>query len=204
MSDIIKWSAEESLPVDTLEGLKNILDSGNLIVYPTNTLYGIGASIYSEAGINRIHEVKKRPENIPFLIMATEEQIRELCQIPEIANPFFDNKDILITAIFPVNNAPPKIHHHGTIAVRLPCSELARSIIEHAGPVTSTSANIHSKKPPITAQEAIAQLGENVPIYIDSGEVGGTPSTLIDFTGKKPKVIRKGALSLEDVENIYG
>ena len=204
MPDIVGWSAKEPLPTKVLDSLKSILNSGKIIVYPTNTLYGIGASIHSEAGIRAAHEAKKRPENIPFLIMASEEQIKRLCQIPEIAFPFFARQDILITAILPIKNVPDSIQHEGTLAVRLPCSELTRSIVEHIGPITSTSANLHGKEPPITCQEAMGQLGEDVAVYIDSGEVGGTPSTLIDFTGEKPKVIREGALSPDELRKIYG
>ena len=204
MPDIVGWPAEEFLPTNILEGLKVILDAGDIIVYPTNTLYGIGASIHSEAGIIKVHEVKNRPANVPFLIMATESQIRELCNVPKIASPFFERQDILVTAILPAKNVPSKIQHEGTLAVRLPCSELTKSLIEYVGPITSTSANIHGEKPPITCQDAISQLGENIMAYIDSGDLGGTPSTLIDFTGEKPKVIREGALSPDSVRKIYG
>ena len=204
MADTVGWSAQEPLPANILEKLKKILDAGDIIVYPTNTLYGIGASIYSEPGLIKVHEVKKRPTNIPFIIMATEPQIRELCHVPEIANPFFERQDTLVTAILPGKNTAASILHEGNLAVRLPCSELTKSLVEFVGPITSTSANLHGEKPPITCQEAIGQLGEDVAVFIDSGEVGGTPSTLIDFTGEKPKVIREGALSPDEVRKIYG
>jgi len=204
MPDILGWPAEEPLPADVLEALKAVLDSGEIVVYPTNTLYGIGASIYSEAGLNKVHEVKNRPGSIPFLIMAAEPQIRELCQVPDIARPFFERQDVLVTAILPIKNTSSRIAHEGTLAVRLPCSKLTESLAEYVGPVTSTSANVHGEKPPITCQEAIGQLDEIVPVYIDAGEVGGIPSTLIDFTGEKPKVIREGALSPDEVLNAYG
>ena len=204
MPDIVGWPAEEPLPANILESLKVILDAGDIIVYPTNTLYGIGASIHSETGIIKVHEVKKRPDNVPFLIMATEPQIRQLCHVPEIANPFFERQDTLVTAILPAKNVSSNIQYEGTLAVRLPCSELTMSLVEHLGPITSTSANLHEKEPPITCQDAISQLSDNVAAYIDSGEVGGTPSTLIDFTSEKPKVIREGALSPDELRKIYG
>ena len=205
MSTLVKWQADEYLIEGFLGKLKEILDSGNIMVYPTNTLYGIGASIFSDAGIHKIHNVKKRPDNMPFPVMASEAQIRELCTVPEIASPFFDRRDLFITAILPArDSAPVGIVHHGTMALRFPCSELTRSIVENVGPITSTSANIHGGLPPTNIAEALGQLGENISIYIDSGTLPGIPSTIIDFTGTKPKVIREGAISSEEVANTYG
>ena len=205
MAIVQEWPADEPLNPDFIDELNILLESGEVIVYPTNTLYGMGASIFSDAGINRIHELKMRPDNMPYIVMATPIQIREICEVPDIAETFFERNDLLVTAILPAREtAPSSIVHKGTLAVRLPCSELTKSLVEKVGPITSTSANIHGDTPPITAIASLGQFGDNIPIYIDSGALPGTPSTLIDFTNKKPKVIRKGALSPEDVRIIYG
>lgn len=204
MPDIIGWPAGEPLPASILKVLKDILDAGNIIVYPADTVYGLGASIYSVAGIERVRQAKNRPQNIPFIVMAAGAHIRELCLIPEIASPFFERQDILVTAILPARNAPASVQHDGTVAVRLPSSRLTESLIGHAGPVISTSANIHGEKPSITCQEAIDQFDDDVVVYIDSGEMAGVPTTIIDFTGEKPKVIREGSLSHEAVLDVYG
>ena len=205
MPTVVKWPAEEPLTEEFLGNLKKILDSGDIIVYPTNTLYGMGASIFSDAGINKVNELKQRPEKMPYLIMANESQIREICAIPEIASRFFERQDLLVTAILPAkNSAPISIVHEGTVAMRLPCSELTRSLVEKVGPITSTSANVHGDFAANTAMESLSQFGEKIPVYIDSGTLPGTPSTLVDFTGEKPKVIREGAISPDEVQNAYG
>ena len=205
MPDMINWNADEALSEDIIQKLADILESGDTIVYPTNTLYGIGASIFSEVGIRKVHSVKGRPEGMPLSIMATEGQIKKLCQLTDNAQRFIDSGDLRITAILPAQEtAPQKIVHDGTLAIRLPTSKMIHSLIAMTGPITATSANIHGKEAPATCESAMSQLGENAAIYINSGEVGGFPSTLIDFTGEKPKVIREGALSPDDMRKIYG
>ena len=205
MTKTIKWPMGQPMEGSMLQELGELLDSGEIIVYPTNTLYGIGASIFSSAGVSRVHQVKERPDGDPFLIMANESQIRELCHINDLGERFLERKDILVTGIFDAKDtAPSHIIHNGTLAVRLPCSVLAASIMEYAGPITSTSANIHGGRPPSTCRSAEEQLGEKVRIYIDSGPVNGQPTTLVDFTGVKPKIIREGALPSAAVGEYYG
>ena len=204
MAEILGWPAGEKLPVNILEYLKNILDAGDIMVYPADTLYGMGASIYSDRGIDRIYRVKERPASMPLTVMASEAQIKHVCRIPDIARPFIESADTRITAILPARDATARIQHEGTIAVRLPCSELMRSLVEYVGPVTATSANIHGKRPPNSCQDAIGQFDDGVAVYIDSGKMIGVPTTIIDFTGTKPKVIRDGVLSPEEVLDVYG
>ncbi len=205
MPDLINWNVDEPLSKELIEKLADILESGNLIVYPTNTLYGIGGSIFSDTGIKKVHSIKKRPENMPLSIMATPGQIKQLCQLTENARKFISSGDLRITAILPAQEiAPQRVVHNGTLAIRLPTSEMMNSLISRTGPITATSANIHGKEATATYEAAMDQLGENIAVYINSEEVGGTPSTLIDFTGQKPKVIREGALSPGEVSNTYG
>ena len=205
MPDLINWNIDEAFSKEVLEKLVDVLESGDIIVYPTNTLYGIGASVLSETGIKKVHSVKGRPEGMPLSIMATPGQIKQLCPLTDSAQRFIDSGDLRITAILPAQEiAPQRIVHNGTIAIRLPTSEMLNSLISRAGPITATSANIHGKEAPASYEDAMSQLGEDIAVYINSEEVGGTPTTLVDFTGPKPKVIREGALSPDDMRKIYG
>ena len=205
MPDLINWQAHEALSKELVEKLAHILESGDIIVYPTNTLYGIGASIFSDTGIRKVHSIKGRPEGMPLSIMATPGQIKHLCQLTENARKFISSGDLRITAILPAQEtAPQRIVHNGTLAIRLPTSEMMHSLISRTGPITATSANIHGKEATTNYEDAMNQLGDKVAVYINSEEVDGIPSTLIDFTGQKPKVIREGALSLGDMRKIYG
>lgn len=204
MSHVLKWPADKKLGEKELGQVEKILALGELIVYATNTLYGLGASIYSEKGLQSLVKAKTRPAGMPISVMASKEDIRKLCDVPASAKKFLSRNEISVTAILPASGlAPENLVHNGTLAVRLPCSALCESLVS-AGPITSTSANVHGEKPPVTMAQARAQLGDSVALYIDSGRVSGGQTTLVDFTGKKPKVIREGVVSAEEVMAVYG
>jgi tRNA threonylcarbamoyl adenosine modification protein (Sua5/YciO/YrdC/YwlC family) len=205
MAEIFQWPSDRRLPDEFLARLKIMLDGGMLIVYPTSTLYGLGASIRSVAGINFLNDVKARPPGMPISIMASAGQVRALCRIPESAGYFMDSRDQRITAVLPaLEDAPGELVHNGTLAVRLSCDELTASLVESVGPITATSANVHAASVPGDIPGAVEQLGDSVSVYIDSGTLAGKPTTLIDYTGPEPKIIREGALSALEAEALHG
>jgi L-threonylcarbamoyladenylate synthase len=204
MTDIFQWPSEQPLPDEFLAALKKKADDGGIFVYPTSTLYGIGASIYSNSGIEAVNGIKSRPVGMPLSIMASARHLEDLCAIPDIAKPFLKSGDTRISAILPaLETAPPILVHRGTLAVRLPCSRLTASIVDFLGPITSTSANLHGMPSPADVSGAMSQLGDRAFIYIDSGKLAGKPTTLVDYTGREPKIIREGAASQEEVERVY-
>ena len=203
MPRIFKWPAEKPLPQNFLDELKHTVDNGGVIIYPTTTLYGIGASIHSEEAIGKIFLLKSRPEGMPLSVMSSSKQIKEICSIPDTFKPFMESSDKRLTAILPALEAVPQIMvHNGTLAVRLPCSELTASMINFIGPVTSTSANLHGQPTPPDIETLANRFGDKISLYIDSGKLEGQPTTLVDFTGDEPKIIREGALSREEVERV--
>ncbi|MFO7619623.1 MAG: L-threonylcarbamoyladenylate synthase [Thermoplasmata archaeon] len=202
--EIFVWPAEKRLPDDFLASVKEAMLAGSVAVYPTSTLYGLGASIYSKRGLGVLNDIKRRPPDMPISIMATVEQIGSLCKIPEIARPFIESADCRITAILPaLGSAPRTLVHGGTLAARLPCSNLTASLVECVGPVTATSANIHGMPTPIDITGAMAQFGDRVFIYIDSGTLAGKPTALVDYTAETPKIIREGGLSGEEMVRMH-
>lgn len=204
MPRILEWPMNEPLPDEFLSELGALLNGGGVCVYPTSTLYGLGASAHSARGIALLNDIKKRPPGMPVSIMATAAQIDDMCEIPESARPFLDCSENRITAILPaMENAPAGLVHSGTLAVRLPCCPLTASLVEAAGPVTATSANIHGTPTPSDVPSVIGQFGEKVCAYIDSGLLAGKPTTFVDFTAKAPKIIREGALSREELERFH-
>ncbi len=205
MDRVIARSQETPLSAEDIVGLRSIVDAGGLIVYPTRNLYGLGVSIFSKEGIERVNNVKQRPGEMSLSIMAMERDVRELCRMTELAKAFIESGDIAITAIMPSSTSAPRtVVHDGTVAVRLPPSELCASLVNGLGPITATSANVHGREPPKVVGQAMEQLGDDVTVYIDSGELSGMPTTLVDLTGEQPKVLREGLASLEDVVRRYG
>jgi L-threonylcarbamoyladenylate synthase len=195
MPEIFQWSAGQGLPAEFLKKIKKLLDNGGIIVFPTNTVYGLGASIYSKAGIECLNELKKRPPGMPLSIMATCAQIERMCHIPEEARDFMASGDRHNTAILPARNAAPaSLVHNRTLAVRHPCSELTESLVKSVGPITATSANIHGMPTPTDIGGIIGQFGDRVQQYIDAGALAGAPTTLMDYTGPEERIIRKGAI----------
>ena len=92
----------------------------------------------------------------------------------------------------------------GKVGVRIPGHPVALKLIEYFGkPITSTSANLSGKKPPITVGEALNQLGENIEVALDSGECRiRTPSTVVDVTSDPPKILREGPIAAEEIEKV--
>jgi L-threonylcarbamoyladenylate synthase len=205
MTEILKCRPEEPLDQAILAKVVNLLSGGRLVVYPATTLYGLGVSIRSESGLERLFKVKQRPPYMPYSIMATEQDIRTLVEVPETAEQLFGLTDTTITAVFKgLNTTPSGILYKGTLAVRLPCSELCRSVVGAAGPITTTSANVHGKGAPLTVEGAVEQLGEAVDLYIDGGEMDGMHTTLVDFTTGKPGILREGTVRKAEVLARYG
>ena len=205
MSEIIERPIDKSLKEDDLEKIEDVLKRGELIVYPTSTLYGLGASIWSEAGLKALWETKSRPAYMPFSVMASKGDIEKLCTIPDMARPFFDTEDTSVTAIFlALDSVPDSVAYKGTLGVRLPCSELTRSLVERTGPLTATSANPHGKGVPAEIAQIKDQLGDDVAIYIDGGALTESPTTLVDFTSGSPHILREGTVSEAEVLRLYG
>jgi len=199
MAEIFRWPSDKPLPDDFLASLKKKVDDGNVFVYPTSTLYGLGASIHSPSGIRAVNDIKARPVGMPLSIMASHKQLVSLCMIPDIARQFLDSGDKYITAVLPaLESAPLTVVHKGTLAVRLPCSRLTASLVDFLGPITSTSANLHGMPTSPDINGAANQFGDRVSLYIDSGKLEGKPTTLVDYTGREPKIIREGALSRKE------
>jgi len=205
MRMIIDRQPGSGLDQETLSRITDIIGEGGLIVYPTTNLYGLGAGISSANGMANLIKAKRRPGGMPISIMVDREQIGTLCELNELANEFIEKGSTSLTAVLPASdNAPGSIVFKGTIAVRLPCSELTRSLVETVGPITATSANIHGREAPFTIEDAEFQLGDDVSLYLNGGKLGGTPTTLVDLTGQQPKVLREGLIPANEVHDIYG
>ena len=180
-----------------------LLKQGELIVYPTDTLYGLGADIFNEEAIKKVYEVKKRPFDLPLSIaIASVDEINEYAYMNEIAYKIA--REFLpgaITIILKKRKVIPDIIAKEKIGIRIPANEIALKIAKEL-PITATSANIHGKNPPKEIKEAKEQLGDKIALYIDGGKLLGKPSTIVDVSEGKIKVIREGAIRGEEIWKI--
>src|SRR6266508_3129198 len=172
-----------------LEGLQRaaqLVRSGAVIAFPTDTVYGLGASADDEVAQKRIYQIKGRPVGLPLILMAAaESQLEGLVHIDSRA-------EAMMRKWWP---GPLTLILHaiggGTLGVRIPKHSVALELLRAAGPLMTTSANLHGLDPAMTAEEATALAG--VEAVIDGGPAsGGVASTVLDLTGPEPHVLREG------------
>jgi len=183
------------------------LKRGGTVSFPTDTVYGLGVDIYNEGAIKKIFKLKGRPESkaLPILV-ADVAQLEEMVEeVPSLAcrlmQHFLTGR---LTMILPKTSKVSDIITGGadTVAVRITEHPVPIALIEGLGsPIVATSANLSGKPSALTAEEVIKQFGNSVDYVVDGGRSpAGRESTIIDFTGQKPKVVREGAIKRSELE----
>jgi len=183
--------------MDTIEKAVAVLMHDGLVVYPTETVYGLGADAFSEEAIVKVYEAKKRPISMPISIAVSDfDMLAAVAHVkPEMEAFLHAFLPGPVTVILPARNCVPDILTGGTrmIGIRMPSHELAlRLIAKFDAPITATSANLHGAKDPQTPDQCTVPFE----FLIDGGRLPGTPSTVIDLGTKT--IIRPGA----DIEKI--
>ena len=181
-----------------------VLQAGGLVAFPTDTVYGVGALAFDGTAIESIYAAKDRPveKAIPILIGDVTELERVGINIPEttwkLASRFWPGPLTILVPKRP--ELPDSVSATTTVGVRVPDHQVARALLKVAGPMAVTSANISGAESPISAEEVQGQLGGRISLIIDGGRTpGGVPSTLVDCTGPKLKILREGPILLEDL-----
>lgn len=189
--------------IDLSEAI-SALYKGEIIVYPTDTLYGLGADIFNESAVKKIFRIKKRPLIIPLSIA-----VSSILDLEEVA--YVDKRTRLIVEKF----LPGKLtlilekkdsvldlitSNSKKVAIRIPDNKIALSLLKQFGPLTCTSANIHGKDTPTVINDINMQFTKkDVSVLLDDGEIKGKPSTIIDISTKKPKIIREGDIFKNEI-----
>jgi len=172
----------------------NQLKKGNLVVYPTDTIYGIASNITDDKALKKVFEVKNRSLDKPISICLHDfEQLEQVAQmndkLRDIVHKLLPGPYTLLLrkqkSISPLITSNSDI-----IGIRIPDSEICFELTK-SFPITSTSANLSNKKIPNNIQDIINQLNNDISVYLDVGLIANNkPSTIIDLTNKKPKIIR--------------
>lgn len=195
------------LPVDHIEAMPRaleILRSGGLVAFPTDTVYGVGSLAFDGPAIESIYTAKDRPleKAVPVLIGVVDDLSRVAFDVPALAATlaarFWPGP---LTLVFPKHpSLPVTVSASGTVGVRIPDHAAARKLLRLAGPMAVTSANISGQPSPSTAEEVFAQLGGRIPLILDGGQTpGGVPSTVVDCVGPELQILREGPLSREEI-----
>ena len=189
----------------------NIIKNGGLVAIPTETVYGLGANGLSEEAVIKIFEAKGRPQDNPLILhIAGAEQIEQFAHhIPQaaydLAEKFWPGP---LTMVLPARDCVPKRTTGGldTVAVRCPDNDVTREIIRLAGvPVAAPSANISGKPSTTTAQHVLHDHEGKIDAVVDGGPCRvGLESTIVDLTGDRPRLLRPGGVTPEELLEVWG
>ena len=198
------------LDKELMEGAE-ILRSGGLVAFPTETVYGLGANALDEEAAKKIYAAKGRPSDNPLIahVSGMEEVFPLVSQVSEAAKKLMEAFwPGPLTLIFPKSGIVPYGTTGGldTVAVRMPSDPVANRLIALAKvPVAAPSANTSGRPSPTTAQHVLQDMDGRIEMVIDGGAVGiGVESTIVDVSVEVPTVLRPGAITMEMLEEVLG
>ena len=182
--------------------------AGRLVVLPTDTVYGLGADAFTPSAVTALLAAKGRGRDMPVPVL-----IGSMRTLDGIAARVSDAARELVEAFWPggltiVCHQQPSLSWDlgdaaQTVAIRMPLHPVALDLLKSTGPMAVSSANRTGMPPATTAIEARSQLGNDVDVYLDGGPTtDNVPSTIVDVTGPRPRVLRAGHISLEDLRSV--
>ena len=184
------------------------LQRGELVVLPTDTVYGVAADAFSPAAVERLLAAKGRGRDMPVPVL-----VGDVRGLHGLAADVTEQMQAVVDAHWPgpltiIVPAAASLawdlgETRGTVAVRMPQHPVALDVLSSTGPLAVSSANRTGHPPPATADEAERQLGAAVAVYLEAGSSGeAVASTIVDLTGERPVVRRAGALAVEDLRDV--
>ncbi len=185
-----------------------IIKNGGIVVFPTETVYGIGTNGLDEKAIKRLYEIKKRPFNKPISLLVSdikmvEELAKEITDIEyKIMEKFFPGP---LTIILKKKDIVPDIltSNGDTVGIRIPEGKIARKLIEYAKtPIATPSANITGKNAGVNIDNIKRDFGDEIDFYIDEGDSKlGKSSTIVKIENKKINILREGTITKKQIED---
>ncbi len=184
-----------------------LLADGGVAAIPTDTLYGLAASIRAPKAVGRVLAIKtRRPGGGVPVLVASAAQAAEIAEMSpdarRLAQAFWPGA---VTLVLPARPGVDRrlLGPDGTIGLRVPAADVVRDLVRLVGaPLTGTSANEHDEPPPLTAGEAKDAVGHLVDLVLDGGAGGGAPSTVIDLATDPPRILRAGAVDPPTIQAI--
>jgi tRNA threonylcarbamoyl adenosine modification protein (Sua5/YciO/YrdC/YwlC family) len=191
-----------------LAAAASAVQEGQLVVLPTDTVYGLGADAFNPVAVTALLAAKGRGRNMPPPVLVGS--VRAAAALTESLGAFGQD---LIDEFWPgpltlVFRASPTLLWDlgdtlGTVAIRMPLHPVALDLLRRTGPMAVSSANRHSLPAATTADAAQTQLGDAISVYLDGGTCADSiPSTILDLTGTVPRVLRAGAISVDDLRKV--
>jgi L-threonylcarbamoyladenylate synthase len=200
--EVLRVGGEAPKAAD-LDRAARVLQAGELLIYPTDTLYALGGRALDPAAGRKVRAAKGREAKPLPVIAADLAQVKALAAaLPadalRLAERFWPGP---LTLILAARSEVPEEVTAGTatVAVRVPGLALARRLCALAGPLIATSANPAGARPPVTCEEAVAGVGHAVTLALDAGPGRPLASTIVDVTGQPARLVRSGAVAWADV-----
>jgi tRNA threonylcarbamoyl adenosine modification protein (Sua5/YciO/YrdC/YwlC family) len=213
MSPIYDTSAEAEL----LAGMRlarTAIGRGDLVVIPTDTVYGVAADAFNPAAVQKLVEAKGRTRATPppVLVPGIPTLDALAAEVPQAVRD-------LVAAFWPggltiILPAQPSLDWdlgdtQGTVALRMPDHRIALELLSETGPLAVSSANRHGEPAATTAEQADAALGDSVAVVLDAGAAGDIPSTIVDATGLaagtgKLRIVREGVIARDEIVRVVG
>lgn len=200
---------KNDLNYEKLKEPAKIIREGGIVIFPTETVYGIGTNGLNKKAIKRLYEVKQRPINKPITLLVSDiEMINKIAKNItkleyDLMNTFFPGP---LTIILQKKDIIPDIltANGNTIGIRMPSGKIARKLIKYAGiPIATPSANISGKPSGTNIKDIKKDFEGKVDCFIDNGESKlGIPSTIVKVVNNVPHILRKGSISEEEIKKI--
>jgi len=183
---------------------------GELVVIPTDTVYGIGCDAFNTRAVAALLEAKGRGRDMPAPVL-----VGTVSAATALVQSLGTHGQDLIDAFWPgpltlIFRANPSLvwdlgDTKGTVAVRMPMHQVALDLLRETGPMAVSSANRSGQPPATTVEEAEEQLGDSVAVYLDGGPcTDNVPSTIVDLTTAVPRLLRKGAIPVDKIRGVVG
>ena len=201
---------ENKLDYEELKTPAKIIKEGGIVIFPTETVYGIGTNGLDKEAIKKLYEVKQRPLNKPISLLVSniemvEQVAKNISKLEyKIMQNFFPGP---LTIILEKKDIVPDIltANTNTVGIRMPSGEIARKLIEYAGvPIATPSANISGKPSGTNIKDIQKDFDGKVDCFIDNGESKlGIPSTIVRVINNEVHILRQGSISTEQIKAIY-
>lgn len=208
MTTLVFTCAADDQRAEGIAAAATALRHGELVVLPTDTVYGVAADAFNPAAVDALLVAKGRGRDMPVPVLVSSRAM-----LDAVVERLPESGGALVEAFWP--GALTLVVRHtahlawdlgdtrGTVAVRMPDHPIALDLIAATGPLAVSSANRSGHPAATTLMEARLQLGAAVQVYLDGGPCsGGTSSTILDLTVEPPRLLRAGALSLDSVREV--
>ncbi len=189
--------------IDLSVALK-VLHEGDIVVYPTDTLYALGADAFNEDAVKKVFILKKRPFGNPISVaVSSYDSLQKIAFADQRVRRLFDRfLPGPLTLVLKKKRVVLDVITAGShkVAIRVPDNNVALDLLNHFGPLTATSANLHGTPVLCTTNNICKQFSTGaVSVYLDDGRLDKKPSTIVDLTAEEPVILREGILSKDEI-----